>query len=424
MLGTIKNFFQGESNTKPVQSVEKSTTKASQKLQEPESTVTLGEIQFPDSFASYSKVVKTLAGTYSSAARYAATGYQRDILEKGFNAILANPDATKEEKTIAQLGLDLHDNLMASYYKEDTNVDLRKDAQKACFIFMEAMSGSISSPTGIIEAMGGSISGPTGIVLAKLYNYTAACCNHWICKNIIIEKGFNALLANPNATKEEKNITKVALEASKNATCDLGIEEKDGESRPATGYWENLKFRDVYQARSKFMEAITNGGSISKVSDLAKLHCDAAKNCNMWDNKNVVLKQGFKAILASSEATEDEKTLAKLGIEASEGLISQRSYSTVDVTEATYQATIEFMEAIINGVNISKVSDLAQLYCKATWKCSLPYNRNLIVDKGFKAILSRPDVTKEEKNFIKLGLEASEGKIAFIEAISKGGGIG
>jgi hypothetical protein len=414
---------------------------------EPVDKVTLGEISFPENgFKDYSELCKNLAKIYISSNKNMSTDLAGNTcLEEGFNLILENPEATKEEKTLAKLGLETG-NVILTDGKKDTMRCL-KAGKKIDGLIMSfehnVNSGSRDVRSKFMEAIGNSISGATGTVLAKVYSEATGNRISY-SNNIILKQGFKTILESSEATEQQKTLAKLGLKAGKASEAIVNIETfipgKDDvrfNSLPS--------YNRAFEVRSKFMKAIGNSMSGSIGTILAKVYSDVVSDRDIIltpSERNFILKQGLKAILGSSEATEQQKTFAKFALEA------DKDVEFVGLPKGSYLKGYlvgnlrgKFMKAISEPNLISGLGTSLTDYIKdlQTGNSACKVNCIPILNYGLKAILESPEATKDQKTLAKLGLEAGKGfiksndgskeatnnatriKLSFMEAIIKSG---
>ena len=145
----------------------------------------------------------------------------------------------------------------------------------------------------VLQTIIGNISGPIGSAIAKV-TYDAGVKVETAKEQRAIQKqGLQGIVANSGATKEEK------------ALAELGIEFGDS----------YMYDTSATKARNVVLNTIKGGinGSIGSV--IAKVTYDAGVAVKTAEEQRAIQRQGFEAILANPDTTEEQKLLAQRGID-------------------------------------------------------------------------------------------------------------
>jgi len=206
--------------------------------------------------------------TYDAGVAVKTAEEQRFIQKDGLQAIKENPKSSQDEKTIAELGIVFGDS-----YMNNTSATKARNV--------------------VLQTIIGNISGPIGSAIAKV-TYDAGVKVETAKEQRAIQKqGLQGIVANSGATKEEK------------ALAELGIEFGDS----------YMYDTSATKARNVVLNTIKGGinGSIGSV--IAKVTYDAGVAVKTAEEQRAIQRQGFEAILANPDTTEEQKLLAQRGID-------------------------------------------------------------------------------------------------------------
>jgi archaellum component FlaG (FlaF/FlaG flagellin family) len=206
--------------------------------------------------------------TMNAGGKMEDASEQRQVQKDGLQVIAANAKTSQEEKNLASLGVEFGDSRMYDI-----------SAAKARNIVLKTISGGIS--------------GPIGYVIATVTSEAGGKMQDAPEQRALQRQGLKAIIANPGVSKETK------------AIAELGV--TFGDSR--------MYDISAARARNVVLSAIKNGieGSIGSV--IAKVTYDAGVKMEDAQEQRALQRQGFEAIIANPDTTEEQKLLAKQGIE-------------------------------------------------------------------------------------------------------------
>lgn len=129
--------------------------------------------------------------------------------------------------------------------------------------------------------------------------------------------------------------------------------------------------------------------------------CEKAEEQSNWSEKKETLGDGFKAIVRDPLATQDEKALAKYGMQIAADRVK-------DATAAKAMLTV--MEAIHSAAPGPVGSVIAKMSFDAAKEADNPSDRRDILHKGLHAVADNPGATEEEKERAGEAIEKCRGE--------------
>ena len=220
------------------------------------------------------------------------------------------------------------------------------------------------------------VEGPVGVVLAKVALEAADNTRKATSANKAIWEGYNAIIANPKTTKEEKDVARLGNEI---ASHSLDIQEHNRLGFPV-------------------IRAISNSISGPIGTVLAKVALDAADNTDKATSANKAIWEGYNAIVANPDTTEDEKAVARLG-----NAIAGHSLDIQEHNRLGFPI-IRALSGTISGP-IGHV--LAKVSYDAANNTKYAKSANQALWEGFEAIAKNPNSTDLEKTLAQEGIDFS-----------------
>jgi hypothetical protein len=282
--------------------------------------------------------------TALKGASEARTGEgQAAIIQQGFKSIMEHPDTTKEEKAVADIGY-----WFSICSDPDHEAELA-DVLKLQYNLMNKVTSGIDEPVGEF--------------IVKTALDAAAEARKDTTKKSILLQGFQAIMAHPDTTQEEKKTAEIGYDFS---YCRLN----------GTG---------LLNVQKDLMNRVTGGINEPIGEFIANTAFDAAEKARNDQTKRVFMRQGFEAITNHPDTTKEQKVIAELGNEL------------YDYYEESVKIDEDLMNKIINGID----EPIAEFFIDTataanTGRCT-PKQSEDNFKQGFKAIIDHPDTTHKEK---------------------------
>jgi len=216
-----------------------------------------------------------------------------------------------------------------------------------------------------------------GKILAKS-TYESGCHSSYAEDQRKIQKeGFEAILKNPATTEDEKTL------------ANLGITF-------GSHYMQDIS---AARARNKVLKAIMNGVSGPMGTVIADLTFEAGKSVDYAEEQRMVQKNGLEIIAGHSKTTEDEKTLANLGI-------TFGSHYMQDISAA--RARNKVLNTIIGGISGPIGSVIAKVTYDSGVSVEYASEQRMLQRDGFEAIINNPKTTDEQKALARHGINVGD----------------
>ncbi|MHC9542670.1 MAG: hypothetical protein AB9903_24435 [Vulcanimicrobiota bacterium] len=279
----------------------------------------------------------------------------RDIVNKGLEKIRNNEKTTEDEKVIATMGVDF------------------------CYDYMYNDQAARAMAS-VMNTVSSSMPGPIGSVLAKatLNSYNSGTIE-WKDARKILKKGLETIASNPNTSNDEK------------AMANMGLD-----------FGNDYMYNDqAARAQSIVVKTLVDppSGPIAQV--LAKTTLNSYNSGTIqWKDARKIIKEGLEAIIKNPGTSEDEKAIARMGIDFGD------DYMHIDQAARIRAAVVKEIAEPPSGT-------MAQVLAKTTLKAydsgTMQWKEaRKIMREGFQAIVNNPKSSDTDKTLAQMGIDVGK----------------
>jgi len=161
-----------------------------------------------------------------------------------------------------------------------------------------------------------------------------------------------------------------------------------------------LQVKEDSTVKEPVDSAVISSAEFSKIGQLlAKTTFDCGVSVNTASEQRRIQKEGLASMVANSGTTQDEKTLAGLGITFGD-------HYMYDVSAARTRNVV--LQTIIGGIGGAMGSVIAKVTYDAGVAVKTAEEQRAIQRQGFEAILANPDTTEEQKLLAQRGIDVGD----------------
>ncbi|MGV8119085.1 MAG: hypothetical protein AB2L14_04895 [Candidatus Xenobiia bacterium LiM19] len=312
----------------------------------------------------YSNEGKLIAGTTKDVFDKVGMSWKtkRDIVSNGLNRIRNAEKTTRDEKSVAQMGVNFGNDYM---YND------------------QAANAMVSA----VNTIASSMTGPIGVVLAN--TTLNAYSNHldWKDARKILKEGLEKICANPNISSDEKSMANMGLD-----------------------FGDDYMYNDqAARIQSAVVKTLANppSGPIGQV--FARTTINAYNSSSIeWKARRKIMEEGFDAIRENTGTSDDEKALAQMGLDFGDDYMYNDQAARI-------QSAV--MEAIANPPSGTMAQILAKTTINAYNSGSIEWKaRRKIMEEGFQVILNNPKSSETDKTQAQVGIDVGKGFMPDSEA--------
>jgi hypothetical protein len=288
--------------------------------------------------------------TLDAAPKVRDIHYRTTVLDDGLKAIQQSPGTGGSEKTVALLG-----QVMGGHYDMESR-------------------DSAAAKIAALDALAASIPGPLGITIAKIALSASKAVKDSGYQTSVLNDGFSSILKDPASTGMEKTLATLGQTAGNHYDMDSD---------------------DATDVRQVIIHAIANPSASPPVENIAAIILAASGKVRAGYYRNAVLADGLQAISKHPSTSEDQKSIADLG------LIAGNHY---DMSEGdAVAARAAFLKALKGPLPGARGPGIASTTISAVQGIGDPYYANAVYEDGFKAIGGSKNATPLEKALSGLG---------------------